>query len=78
MLSGISYSISFSLQTNSSPCNCVVFRFDSIQDYWLQPAQTAVMDLFLSKNISLSPALIMNAIGNDPKIIEKVSNLMGL
>jgi peptidoglycan/xylan/chitin deacetylase (PgdA/CDA1 family) len=73
MLSGIPYGSSFSSQTNSSPCRCAVFRFDSIQDYWLQSAQLAVMDLFLSKNMSLSPGLIMNALGNDPKVIEKVS-----
>jgi peptidoglycan/xylan/chitin deacetylase (PgdA/CDA1 family) len=73
ILSGIPFGISYSSGANSSSCGCVVFRFDGIQDYWLQPAQLAVMDLFLSKNLSLSPGLIMDAIGNDSKIIEKIS-----
>lgn len=73
ILSGIPSGTSSSSQTNSTPCHCVVFRFDSIQDHWLQSAQLAVMDLFLSKNMSLSPGLIMNAINDDPKIIEKLS-----
>src|ERR1041385_1005504 len=54
ILSGIPFGISYSSGANSSSCGCVVFRFDGIQDYWLQPAQLAVMDLFLSKNLSLS------------------------
>ena len=53
-------------------CNCVVFRMDDIQDYWLNSAQTAVMDLFLIKNQTLSLGLIMNSVGNDTKIIDKI------
>jgi peptidoglycan/xylan/chitin deacetylase (PgdA/CDA1 family) len=51
---------------------CVVFRIDDIQDYWIEQAQLAIMDLFLSKNQSLSLGLIMNIVGNDSKIINKL------
>jgi peptidoglycan/xylan/chitin deacetylase (PgdA/CDA1 family)/3D (Asp-Asp-Asp) domain-containing protein len=57
---------------NITPCNCVIFRMDDIQDYWLEQGQLAPMDLFISKNQSLSLGLIMHAIGNDSKIINKV------
>ena len=58
--------------TASSSCKCIVFRMDDIQDYWLNSAQVAVMNLFLSKNQSLSLGLIMHIVGNDSKIVDKV------
>ena len=53
-------------------CNCTIFRMDDIQDYWLNSVQAAVMDLFLNKNQTLSLGLIMNSVGNDTKIIDKI------
>ena len=53
-------------------CNCVVFKMDDIQDYWIQEGQITPMNIFISKNQSLTLGLIMNAIGNDEKIINKV------
>jgi peptidoglycan/xylan/chitin deacetylase (PgdA/CDA1 family) len=46
---------------------------DDVQDYWIQDEQIAAMNLFLSKNHSLSLGLIMHQIGNDPKIVNKVN-----
>jgi peptidoglycan/xylan/chitin deacetylase (PgdA/CDA1 family) len=56
----------------TTACNCVVFRMDDVQDYFGSNGTTAVMDQFISKNQSLSLGLIMNEIGNDSKIINKV------
>ena len=58
--------------TASSSCKCIVFRMDDIQDYWLNSAQVAVMNLFLSKNQSLSLGSIMHIVGNDSEIVDKV------
>src|ERR1051326_1395348 len=58
--------------TTSSSCKCIVFRMDDIQDYWLNSAQVAVMNLFLSKNQSLSLGSIMHIVGNDSEIVDKV------
>lgn len=55
-------------QKDDNSCRCVVFRLDDIQDYFLQVGQLTVMDLFRSKNQSLSLGLIMNHIGNDSTI----------
>jgi peptidoglycan/xylan/chitin deacetylase (PgdA/CDA1 family) len=52
--------------------NYVIFRMDDIQDYWLQVAQLSLMDLFVKRNQSLSLGLIMNRIGNDTKLIDKL------
>jgi peptidoglycan/xylan/chitin deacetylase (PgdA/CDA1 family) len=62
------------IQPKSSGCNCVVFRMDDVQDNWLETAQLATMNLFISKNQSLTLGLIMNGIGNDTKIIGRVNN----
>ena len=51
---------------------CVIFRMDDVQDYSFQPGALAAMDLFLSKGLKLSLGVIMNDIGNDSRIIERV------
>ena len=48
-------------------CDCVIFRMDDIQDFWIEQGQIAPMNLFISKNQSLSLGLIMHNIGNDSK-----------
>lgn len=53
-------------------CNCVIFRLDDVQDYFVYRAQLSVMDLFILKNHSLSLGIIMNHIGEDDKIVQKV------
>jgi peptidoglycan/xylan/chitin deacetylase (PgdA/CDA1 family) len=45
---------------------------DDIQDHWLQSAQLALMDLFITRNQNLSLGLIMNNIGKDSKLIQKL------
>ncbi|MDF0682163.1 MAG: polysaccharide deacetylase family protein [Candidatus Nitrosocosmicus sp.] len=59
---------------NSTPsfCNCVVFRFDDIQDYYHRNAQLAIMDEFIQKNQSVSLGLIMHVFGNDSEVKDKV------
>jgi peptidoglycan/xylan/chitin deacetylase (PgdA/CDA1 family) len=57
---------------NNLACNCVIFRFDDIQDYWIAPVQKAVMDKFLEKNQKVSLGIIMNYIGKDVNIMSKV------
>ncbi|AIF82264.1 putative xylanase/chitin deacetylase [Candidatus Nitrososphaera evergladensis SR1] len=53
-------------------CNCVIFRLDDVQDYWLVPVQAAIIDKFIEKNASLDMALIMNWVGNDPALVSKL------
>jgi peptidoglycan/xylan/chitin deacetylase (PgdA/CDA1 family) len=62
-------------ETESSPqtsCNCVAFRMDDVQDSFVDAAQVAAMDIFFSKAQPLSLALIMNYLGNDSRIVDKV------
>ena len=45
---------------------------DDIQDYWIEQGQIAPMDLFLSKNQSLTLGIQADLLINDSKIINKV------
>ena len=57
-------------------CHCVAFRLDDIQDYHLNNAQIAVIDLFEAKNASLTLGVIGNHIGNDTKLINHIKDTM--
>ena len=57
----------------SNICNCIVFRMDDIQDYWLNNIQNEVLDLFILKNQSLSLGIISDWTGNDSKLISKIN-----
>ena len=58
--------------TVRSNCNCVVFRIDDIQDYWIKSGQLAAMDQFISRNQSATLGIIMRDTGNDSEIVNKV------
>eukprot|EP01118_Nematostelium_gracile_P002368 TRINITY_DN125_c0_g1_i2.p1 TRINITY_DN125_c0_g1~~TRINITY_DN125_c0_g1_i2.p1 ORF type:complete len:922 (-),score=233.70 TRINITY_DN125_c0_g1_i2:85-2808(-) len=47
-------------------CNCVAFRLDDVQDYYLAPAQRAVISTFQSKGAPLTIGIIGNVFGNAP------------
>ncbi|MBT8251521.1 MAG: DUF2334 domain-containing protein, partial [Nitrosopumilus sp.] len=53
-------------------CNCISFRLDDVQDYWLSDTQIRIIDLFEEKNIPLSVGVIGNAIGQDDEITTKI------
>ena len=53
-------------------CNCVAFRLDGVQDYWLNDVQIKIMSTFTEKNTPLTIGIIANAFGNDQKITEFV------
>ena len=52
-------------------CNCVVFRMDDVQDYWLNDVQVAVMDQFVQKNEFLSVGPIVGYFGADSTVVNK-------
>jgi len=54
-------------------CNCVAFRLDDIQDYWLNGAQIKVMEIFDEKNLPLTIGIIGNEIGEDPEIVSYIN-----
>jgi peptidoglycan/xylan/chitin deacetylase (PgdA/CDA1 family) len=60
-------------QSKPAVCHCVIFRMDDVQDRWLEAAQLSTMNLFITKNQTLTLGVIMNSIGNDSKILGQIS-----
>src|SRR5690349_17596129 len=58
-------------------CQCVAFRLDDIQDYWLDDVQTKIIDTFHEKNASLTIGIIGNHIGQDSKLIDNIKSKLG-
>ena len=56
------------VSTNMPNCQCVAFRLDNIQDYWLNNVQMSIMDTFQEKNASLTIGIIGNSFGSDAKL----------
>jgi len=64
--------LSVTISSLQNGCNCVIFRLDDIQDYWLSNVQVTVMDQFVQKNQKLSVGPIMNYFGADSVVVNKV------
>lgn len=69
------YLIPFS-HSQIKSCNCVAFRLDDIQDFHLNNAQIAVIDLFESQNASFTIGIIGNHFGNDTKLVDHIKEVM--
>jgi peptidoglycan/xylan/chitin deacetylase (PgdA/CDA1 family) len=55
-----------------APCNCIIYRLDDIQDYWIDLPQMAIMDTFTAKHQQLSLSVIVSSIGNDAPLVDKI------
>ena len=54
-------------------CTCVAFRFDDVQDYWLNAVQIEVLEVFENRNFPITIGVIGERIGNDQKIISYIN-----
>ena len=54
-------------------CNCVAFRLDDIQDYWINDVQIEVMDIFNERDVPLTIGIIGNEIGEDTQIVSYIN-----
>lgn len=59
-----------------SSCQCVVFRMDDVQDYWLDDVQVAIINEFEHQNASLTAGIIGNYFGQDGKVVGAVSDAL--
>ena len=55
-------------------CNCVAFRFVTLQDYWLDDVQTAVLNTFFIKGAAVTAGIIGNLFGNDAKLVNTIKS----
>ncbi|MDH3764420.1 MAG: polysaccharide deacetylase family protein, partial [Nitrosopumilus sp.] len=58
------------IESPDETCNCVAFRLDNIQDYYLTGVQMDLINLFLAKNVPLTIGVIGNNIGSDTVLID--------
>ena len=59
-------------------CNCVAFRFVTLQDYWLDDVQTTVLNTFFIKDAPVTAGIIGNLFGNDLKIVDAIKSSLGI
>jgi len=57
-----------------SSCNCVAFRFDDVQDYWLNDVQISYINTFVENEIPLTIGIISDSFGNDQKITKVIKD----
>jgi|CXWL01.1.fsa_nt_gi peptidoglycan/xylan/chitin deacetylase (PgdA/CDA1 family) len=60
------------LNHDSLYCNCVAFRFDDVQDYFLSNAQLEMFKLFRDMDAGVTIGIIGSAIGSDQKIVNGI------
>ncbi|HEX5457066.1 MAG TPA: polysaccharide deacetylase family protein, partial [Candidatus Nitrosotalea sp.] len=51
-------------------CNCVAFRLDNVQDYWLDNVQIKVINSFVGKDTEITVGVIGKAFGSDSMILD--------
>lgn len=57
-------------------CNCVAFRLDDVQDYFLNGAQIDIIKTFEQKQSSLTIGVIANVFGDDPNLVPLIKTLL--
>ncbi|MGQ0792408.1 MAG: polysaccharide deacetylase family protein [Nitrosopumilaceae archaeon] len=65
-----------SLEENISEitsCNCVAFRLDDIQDYWINDVQIEIMEIFNERDVPLTIGIIGSEIGEDIQIVSYIN-----
>jgi peptidoglycan-N-acetylglucosamine deacetylase len=63
--------------TFTGSCNCVAFRLDDIQDYFLDNVQVELIKTFENKNASLTIGIIGNHFGDDLYLVSFLKEKIG-
>jgi peptidoglycan/xylan/chitin deacetylase (PgdA/CDA1 family) len=59
--------------TEITSCNCVAFRLDDIQDYWINDVQIEIMEIFNERGIPITIGIIGSEIGEDTQIVSYIN-----
>lgn len=62
--------------TDMNSCNCVSFRFDDLQDFWLTEQQHEIINIFERNNAGLTLGLIGKWNGDDYQNIEFIKSAL--
>jgi peptidoglycan/xylan/chitin deacetylase (PgdA/CDA1 family) len=63
-----------SIKQYTLSCNCISFRFDDVQDFWLNNAQSEVLKQFSENKIPLTLGVAINVFQFDDKLIDVVKS----
>ena len=55
-------------------CECVSFRLDDVQDYWLNNVQLNLLNIFSENKVPLTVGIIANSFGEDTAMTETIKN----
>lgn len=58
------------IESPEETCNCVAFRLDNIQDYYLVNVQKELINLFLNKDVPVTVGIIGKNFGSDQELID--------
>ena len=57
-------------------CNCVAFRLDDVQDYYLRGPQISIIEAFQQKNADLTVGIIGSAFGADSQLVNYLKRMI--
>jgi len=64
------------IEEKAQSCNCIAFRFDDVQDYWLNKVQKEYINVFTEESVPVTLGIITDSFGNDPIITDAVKELL--
>lgn len=54
-------------------CNCVAFRLDDVQDFWLNEVQKKIIETYYERETPLTIGVIGNSFGEDEKLLNSIN-----
>ena len=57
-------------------CNCIAFRLDDVQNFWLNDVQIKIIDNFHERKVPLTIGVIGNGFGDDEKLLNLIKEKM--
>jgi len=61
--------------TDIPSCNCVAFRFDDVQDFWLNNVQIKILQTFGDQQIPLTVGVVADAFGMDTGLVSYINEV---
>ncbi len=62
--------------TDIPSCDCVAFRFDDVQDFWLNNVQIKILQTFEDQRIPLTVGVVTDAFGADTGLVSYINEVI--
>jgi len=57
-----------------SNCNCIAFKIDNVQDFWINDVQSNLIKTFSDNDIPVTVSILGKFFGSDPKTLDMLKN----